>query len=676
MSEMEPYEDIQTDVETPDQFMPISDTGEFNDNRYGRVSSGTSAPTFSYYNESGLPDDLISDYMRNRGGLQEVASVIERWSQSLAVNSTTQTLDVFNRHRWKENQTHMHAVMSRVAWACENDYTLSTLADVVEGLMWAKCRFELVDLDQQDMWNQWAADVNLDGFLRQVGREEFKLSQFYVGLWWKKKVYSVQEDLIEDQIDEFEAERKQREYNEAVDQRTQMIAANKSNPEFIAPPEIPQPSDLKKGPGNRKRKKKFPVMVPSEMTIFDPTKILPVGTLMFGRERFAYIANRSENEAFTSVMNGDMIDETVFQLIEKKYEPTEQDKAACQDLECDPNMLWLFKKDAIFRHTQTRSHYERYAPVRLKTILKLLEMKEHLANSDRASLIGNTNFIVVITKGSDRLPAKASEILNLQEQARMIARLPVLVGDHRLHVEIVAPSVDHTLQDSRWQVLDSRLVFAALRTYSPVSQGGPSGSGGSSGVTEMSRVVAKGLESRRHMIMRTLQSQVFQAVLDRNPELLDEMPTLLFNPKRITLNFQADVIQQVLQLRDRGDISRETALEELNYDQDTEVLRRGRERALYDRIFESQTPFSSPAANPYGPTAAPGAVAGGVPGQAIPGVRPPQLPQGGNQNVVGNGGDPAVGGRGGAKKAAAKKVAKPGGRPAGVTETKPRKSTT
>ena len=53
--------------------------------------------------------------------------------------------------------------MSQCAWAVENDDILSTLADVVEGLMWQKMRFELFDRDQQDMWNQWAAEVNLDG---------------------------------------------------------------------------------------------------------------------------------------------------------------------------------------------------------------------------------------------------------------------------------------------------------------------------------------------------------------------------------------------------------------------------------------------------------------------------------------------------------------------------------
>ena len=201
----------------------------------------------------------------------------------------------------------------------------------------------------------------------------------------------------------------------------------------------------------------------------------------------------------------------------------------------------------------TRAHQERHAALRLKPALEILEMKANLRASDRASLIGNTTFIVVITKGTDKLAAKPAEVANLQEQARVLARLPVLIGDRRLHVEIVAPPIDHTLQQSRWEVLDARLVFSALRSYAPVVQGGNSSG---TGVSEMSRVIAKGLENRRHMILRTLEKRIFKAIMDRNAgtPVFDEMPSLRFTPKRIALDFSADIIGQILKLRDRCDI--------------------------------------------------------------------------------------------------------------------------
>jgi len=613
---------------------------QFDDDRYGAVETATDQPSIHYVNESGVRDEELEDWFAGETGRRarrEIASVIEKWSQSLSGASRQTTLDIFNRHRW-EGANHVHAVMSQCAWSVENDDILSTLADVLEGLMWQKCRFELFDDDQQDVWNQWAADVNLDACLRQMGREEFKVSQFYVGLWWERRIYEVQDDSIEESIKEFERKKDEQDYEKKVRAREEYIAANSNQPGFIKPPDVLEPENTGPGRGNRKRRKKFPLYVPTEMTLFDPTKVVPVGTTMFGRERFAYIADRGEDTTFADVLRGEVVDDTVLRLIERKYEPTEQDRAHCADIGVDPNRLWLFRKDAVFRHSQTRAHYERYAPVRLKSALKILELKEHLRASDRASLVGNTNFIVVITKGTDKLPAKQSEISNLQDQARVIARLPVLIGDHRLHVEIVSPPLDHTLMQSRWEVLDARLVFKALNSYAPVVQGGNSSG---TGVSEMSRVIAKGLENRRHMIVRALERHIFRAVLERNADVpgFEEMPSLSFTPKRISLDFSADIIQQILKLRDRGDISRETTLEELDFDQDIEVLRRAEERVVYDRVFESTTPHASPIQNPYA-------------AQPPPGQPPPAQPG----TNVGPNGQPRT----------------EGGRPPGQTEDQPR----
>ena len=633
----------QPDQPLLDQFMGADDRGAFMDPQYGRVSTGT-PPSISYVNESGVPQDVIDLWIRD-GGYQEVASVIEKWSQSLNIADNVPTLDMFNRSRRIEREVHPHAMMARCAWVVENDDVLSTLADVIEGLMWQKCRFELIENDEEDFWNQWAATVNLDRMLREMGREIFKCSQVYVGLWWGQKIYKVRDSPIDSELQRLEFEKQQRDYTKKTAERDALIEANKDTEGFIEPPPIPEPVDPSKGRGNRSRKKTYPVEIPTAMTVFDPTKIIPVGTLMFGRERFAYVADRAENEAFTEVMAGNIADSTVLQLIERKYTPTAQDLVACADLGVDSNNLWLFKQDAIFRYTLTKSDYERYAPVRLKPALPLVEMKDHLRNSDRAMLIGNTNFIVVITKGTDKYPAKAAEIENLQQQARIIARLPVLIGDHRLNVEIVSPNLDNTLTESRYQLLDSRLVFVALRTFTPIVQGANSAG---SGVSEMGLLVSKGLQSRRHMILRSIEENVFQLVMDRNEGVLDEFPTLEFSPKRISLDFQKDLVAAIMKLRDRGDISRETSLEELDYDQDVEVLRRAREKSQYDDTFNSGTPFASPLTQPFAPQ---------QPGQPPPhpAAVPPAPAPGGN---VGPNGQPRT----------------EGGRPSGVVEKRARKT--
>lgn len=633
-----------------DQMDGADDWGTFYDDGYGRVGSGTSTPSITYINESGVPDEIVHPRLR---GNREIASVIEKWSQELNGHDQ-QSVDVFRRNKW-HGARHIMAQMSLCAWAVENDDILSGLADVTEGLMFQKCRFELFDPDQQGIWNQWAKMVNLDSQLRKIARELFKVSQVYVGLWWENHVFEVEDDPIQATIEEMEARAEEREFEDAKKQRQKLIDTYGNTPGFIAPPEPTEPEKQERR-GNRSRRKKFPLTVPTAMTVFDPGKVVPVGTLLFGRERFAYVADRGEEETFGRILGGQIVDDTVLRLIERKYTPTEADKRGLQELGIDPNNLWLLKKDTVFRHCLTKADYERFAPVRLGPVLEILELKSHLRAADRAALVGNTNFIVLITKGSDKMPAKAQEIANLQEQARVIARLPVLVGDHRLHVEIVAPNTDHVLQDSRYQVLDARLVFKALGTFAPISQGGTGSS--SAGVSEMSRVVSNGLQNRRHMIVRSIESSIFSEIMDRNEGVrdFDEFPSLTFAPRKIALDFNQDVMNFILKLRDRGDISRETTLEEADFDQDVEVLRRARERVDYDRVFESGVPYSSPDSNPF-------ATGPGLPGPNVPGSTPAGTGVGEGQN-----------GRTTAKpaKKAAKKAPAEGGRPRGTAETQPR----
>jgi len=556
--------------------------GEFEVEEYGLVSSMTSPPSVHYVNESGLPDDEVLLAIKEN---REIASQIERWTQQLALNeATTPTMDVFRRDRW-EGKTHIHARMSMCAWAVENDDVLSTTADVIEAAAFQKCGFEVFDEDEQQVWNQWAADVDLDSRLREQYRELFKCSNVFVGVWWEKKIYQVKDDKILKLVDDLQQEM-------AVQD-----AEKNGLPAPKAPPKL----------GNRSRRRKFPLEVPVAFSIFDPTKVVPVGTLMFGRERFAYIATAEESYAFGEVMVGNVPDATVMKLIERKYTPTETDRRQLAEIGVDTANLWLFREDAIFRHSLTRAQYERYAVPRLLPALPIIDMKTHLRNSDRSTLIGSTNFIVVITKGSDKFPAKQSEVDNLKEQARVLARLPVLVGDHRLNVEIVSPNMDNTLIEGRWQVLDSRLVFMALRTFHPVVQGG----GSVEGVKEMSQVVSQGLSNRRHQLVRAWERQIFRKIMERNP-VLSEEPRLVFRPRRITLDYSNDILTGTLKLRDRGDISRETTLDEMDYDQDMEVARRAKEKLVYDKVFSSSTPFSSPATNPYGQQ--PGQP-GGQPGQ-------------------------------------------------------------
>jgi hypothetical protein len=279
--------------------------------------------------------------------------------------------------------------------------------------------------------------------------------------------------------------------------------------------------------------------------------------------------------------------------------------------------LWLFKQDAMFRHTDTRAQYERFASLRLKSVLPILDMKAHLRASDRATLIGATNFIVVLKRGSEKFPARAQEVEQLREQARVVARMPILVGDHRLSVEIVTPKTDFVLEAKRYDMLDERLIMRGLHTF----RTGGRNAGASDAQPIESEVIARGIESRRHEMSRTLEDQLWKLVVDKNPTVFSEIPKLSFHPKRVIISINADVVNAILKLRDRGDISRETSLEEFQYDQETEFIRRQREKGM-DKVFQSSVPFSSPNSNPFSA----GNQGGRPPGSADSGAPAPPSP--------------------------------------------------
>ena len=519
--------------------------------------------TVTYINEAGVPESTVAAVRASA----DVANAMEQWSRNMQSSmggsgKSRPSYDLFSRSRYS-GENNIFRVMEMCAAAVENDDILSTLADTSEGIALQKMSFELQDEDQQDVWNQIAADLDLDARLREMWRELFKVSQFYMAMEWDWKDYTV---------------------------RTKKSVLKK------------------KGKGNRNRKKTFRLYCPTALSVLDPLKVVPVGTMMFNRERFAYIADRSENEGIASAMRGEVVDDMVLRLIESKYVPDKAEASKLADLGVPTQNLWLMKKHSVFRHTMTKAQYERFAIPRLKAVLPLLDMKQHLRESDRSALVGNTNFIVVIRKGTDKHPAKQRELESLQEQARVVARIPVIVGDHRLSVDIVAPKMDHTLDERRYHVIDSRLAFKALQSFAPASSSG-GGLSGSSQVKEVSHLISRGFENRRHQLGRSLEKFVFKATVELNEEL-DETPSLIYNPRRISLDVNQDVLNAVLKLRDRGDLSRHTTLEELEYDQDVEAIRVVREEEEYGDVFNSHVPYDSPDA---GKGKAPNDVEGGRP---------------------------------------------------------------
>jgi hypothetical protein len=340
-----------------------------------------------------------------------------------------------------------------------------------------------------------------------------------------------------------------------------------------------------------KRKKSYKLRVPIGITLLNPKKIIPIGSGFFNQEKLIYIpSDMHEQQAIEASINGTVPDPMIDQMILGKYVPREDElKKLGTEWEFAPatTNLYVCNPKNVWRHTLTKPQWEMVADVRMTSVFELLDMKVQLKEMDRAHLIGGTNFIILIKKGSDTIPAKPAELSNLRGGVSALARVPMLVSDHRLTVEIVTPKLDLTLNSEKYDLLDSRI---AMRMYQMFNTSSGKGTHGEDSI-KLGRVIARGLESRRHMLRRNLEKNVLKPTFRENPLLKDE-PQLRFYPKQIALAFDSAQATFYMDLRDRREISRDTLLAQIDISEDDEARKMEREAELYDDVFQSEVPFN------------------------------------------------------------------------------------
>lgn len=528
--------------------------------------------------DTGLDLDAKSVWENVLGQNPEVAAIV-RWTQTVQGNDfgpgagRNRVGSILQRDRYVTPGS-VHEQFLTARDAVESDDVVSGVADSTESLAFNRMSFLAEDEDEEDVWNQIAADLDLDSRLREMWRELFIYSQFYSVIWWGTKSYKVRG---------------------------------------------------KTGKGNARRKEFNNLRVPLGMTMLDPLKVIPVGGLLFNQEKLAYLADPSEIDMLdAAAANDPEADPLARQIITSRYEPNRVEARALMTDGIALSHLYLLNTDNVFRHTATRSQYQRFAAVRMKSVFELLDLKAQLKQMDRAMLLGGTNFIVLIKKGTDQRPATKGEIAALQSQVRTVARVPVIVGDHRLAVEIVTPKTDNTLAPERYNGLDSRITGRLYQMF--VTGNYAAGAAGDDSI-KLAMVVARGMESRRRQLRRQIEARVLRPTVDRNDQFTDR-PKLRFHPARIELTFDAAMVQFLIDCRDRGDISRETYLNEIDVDQADEAMLRKREKGRYDSVF---TPTNVPFTADVG--------AGGTPKPAGPGgaaqkqaSRTAGRNQGGNRN--------------------------------------------
>jgi hypothetical protein len=496
----------------------------------------------SYENQSGLPDEVVLPSIR------EVSSYLQQWTRETRAQKNSSGL--FDRTKFAVADNpfdQMRAAMKAV----QDDDVVSAAADVTEGLILQGTQWGSSNELAADLMNQVAGSVDLDGYLRTAYREEFAVSQTVTASWWGYQEFT---------------------------------------------PKVRKPSEKANKDGSKRSypsRKTYRLWVPEKIITLDPTCVVPVGQAIFGRERLAWHASADMLDAWDG--QDLKYDAIMSALFKGRYVPTREEEVQLTKWGVNPKRLIEFNPDVVWRHTRTKSAYQPFADLRMKSVFRLLDMKQQLLESDRVMLVGAANYILLVKKGSDNYPAAQPEVDNLKEGFSVIAKLPVIVSDHRLTIEIISPALDMTLIADKYNVLDSRILS---RLFGAPSINSGARGDQTAGIT--TRMMQRHLEGQRHMLRRMVEKQIRDAIWNhpRNREVLsqfkaDDKPSLFFTPRNVQLDNDAQITSAIMAARQQRDLSRESFLEFFGFDQAVEAQRMEREEELYDEIFQTAVPFAA-----------------------------------------------------------------------------------
>lgn len=238
--------------------------------------------------------------------------------------------------------------------------------------------------------------------------------------------------------------------------------------------------------------------------------------------------------------------------------------------------MFLYKLNPLMAHRTTMPKGAWHHPRPMLTRnFPLLEAKRLLNVMDYALLEGGSNFLVVAKKGSDLKPALPQEIEALRDTLRRASRSGVMIGDHRLNIEIITPDLTALLNPEKRKMIGRKLSMALLRI--PDFQGDrTAGQGVMADVEILCRVVT----SDRADIKLHVEGEVYEQTAVRNNSV-DQGPPDLWFPKIILqgAEFFTDLL---LKLRDRGDIPRKFVVESAGFDYSHAVAQRRLEKANGD----------------------------------------------------------------------------------------------
>lgn len=489
---------------------------------YHMSSRKRSSTSITVVNRSEVPTSRVMDHLRE----SPVFATLSSWADGLGSMREGSLID---RDKFVTPGS-LKAQFDLAEWAVENDNVVGGIADITEDMAYTRVTVRCGDAEQDDIWAQILNDLDLETRLKEIWRELYTYSNCYIGTYWGVKSYKVR---------------------------------------------------AKTTTGKQSKKTYDKLRVPLGVTIFDPRNVVPYGNFMFGAEDLAYVAKTRDEAAALSQRTADNSDAVIRQLFAGQADLS---LSEISDLKRESGITFhsggtfRLNPERCFRITGTRPAYKRFAPVRLKSVFELLDLKAQLREMDRSHLLGSANFIVLVTKGSDSLPASVREMEGVSGQfSEGLTRVPIIIGDHRLDIKIITPELTYVLSDDKWRLLDSLISIRLFQLFHQVGDT-------REGDTKLMKVVTQGLESRRDQIRRQIQRSIIDPIYETNPKLTLP-PQLNFHPRRITMSFDSALATAMENARTLGDISRTTYLLDLFDLEQEEELALRREEAETDEMF-------------------------------------------------------------------------------------------
>ncbi len=424
--------------------------------------------------------------------------------------------------------------------AVVEDDIVGGVADITEAIAFSGgTKWESSDPDDADVFNQMAADLNLDDLLRVMWREEFAADQFVCAKLWGYRDYTVRGKTTKGNV----------------------------------------------------RKRKYKVWAPTRMVMLNSELIVPIGIGPLRDDLLAWNADPVEISNWDLAMRGDIIDPLMLQFFTGRYEPSDLELTQLARWSVNGDRLLAMNPSMVFRHCHTRPDYQKFPDLRLRSVFPLLDLKHQLMASDRAALIGAANYILLIRKGNDATPATQPEVDHLKANYNFLAKLPVIISDHRLSIDVIAPKLEFVLKPEAYENLDSKILTRTLNAFLPPKIR-------TIDFPSWNDIIADSIQSRRHMIKRTLERELARAIVEhpKNAGVFTSKPSLVFTPRNVSIGTDDGLMSALLALRTQREISRDTILEHLGLDEATEAQRMTVEEELYDDIFRTVVPFAAPGA--------------------------------------------------------------------------------